>query len=104
MEANKHRQDEHHACPTCKQCFVGALQMAAAEARVRTTRLDRNFDPAAVTELAIALTEKGSYAEALGLHQKVLAFHQRHVDRDHLDVANTYMKYAITLLCFFCKL
>ena len=32
VEANRHHQDKHHACPTCKQQFVGTLQMAAAEA------------------------------------------------------------------------
>ena len=66
--------DQHHACPTCKQRFIGALQMAAAEAQVHTTCFDRNFHPAAVADLANTLTDKGSYAEALELHQKVLEF------------------------------
>ena len=89
VEANKHRQDEHHACPTCKQQFVGALQMAAAKARVRTTRLDWNFDPIAVTNLANALTEKGNYAQALDTYQKVLEMQQRKLGHNHPHVART---------------
>ena len=92
VEANKHRQDEKHSCPTCKQAFVGALQMAVAEAQVHTTRLDRNFDPAAVSCLASALKEKGSYQEALELFQKVLKFQQRQLGPDHPHVARTYNK------------
>ena len=92
VEANKHRQDAHHTCPTCKQAFIGALQMAVAEARVHTTRLDRNFEPVAVNELANALCEKGSYPQALGLYQKVLEFQQQHFGLDHPDVAKTYHK------------
>ena len=89
VEANRHRKDDHDTCPTCKQGFVGALQMAAAEARVHTTCLDRNFDPAAVEDLAVAFAEKGSYAEALGLFRKVLEFQQRYLGRDHLEPAKT---------------
>ena len=92
VEANEHRQGEYHTCPTCKQPFVGALQMAIAEARVHTTHLDRNFNPAAVGMLAKALSDKGSYMEALVLFQKVLKFRQQRHGSDHLDVANTYMK------------
>ena len=92
MEANKHRQDAHDTCPTCKQPFVGALQMAAAKARVRTTRMDRNFDAAAVTNLANALFQKGRYEEALDLFRKVLEFAQQHLGCDHRLVAPTYMK------------
>ena len=90
VEANRHRKDGHGTCPTCKQRFVGALQMAAAEARVHTTCLDRNFDPAAVGDLAVALAQKGSDAEALGLFRKVLEFQQRQLGRDHPDIAGTY--------------
>ena len=64
--------------------------MAVAEARVHTTRLDRNFDPAAVTDLANALDEKGNYPQALDLHQKVLEFLQRQLGCDHPSVAATY--------------
>ena len=64
VKATQTRQYEHHTCPTCKQPFVGALQMAVAKARVHTTDLDQNFDPAACTNLANALTAKGSYAQA----------------------------------------
>ena len=66
--------------------------MAAAEARVHTTRLDRNFDPAAVRDLAVALAQKGNYSEALGLFRKVLKFQQRHLGHDHPHVADTYNK------------
>ena len=89
VEANKHRQDEKHTCPTCKQAFVGALQMAVAEAQVHTTHLDRKFDPVAVSGLANALNEKGSYQEALKLFQKVLKFEQRQLGPDHPDIAKT---------------
>ena len=95
VEANKRRQaayslDEQHTCPTCKQEFVGALQMAAAKARVHTTRLDRNFDPVAVSNLANALVGKGNYPQALELHQKVLEFQLRQLGPNHPNVAVTY--------------
>ena len=63
--------------------------MAVAEARVHTTHLDRNFNPTAVSDLAQALCEKGSYPEALGLYQKVLEFRQRQFGLDHLEPAKT---------------
>ena len=65
---------------------------------MHTTRLDRNFDPVAVTNLANALRNKGSYAEALDLFQKLLEYGHRHLSRNHLDVAKTYNKYDL----FFC--
>ena len=82
------------------QPFVGALQMAVAEARVHTTRLDQNFDPAAANMLANALSDKRSYTEALVLYQKVLKFTQQrvgpdHCCPDHLDVAKTQNNIAI---------
>ena len=92
VEASKHRHDEQHTCPTCKQAFGGALQMAVAEAQVRTTRLDRNFDPAAVGNLAIALQDKGSYPQALELYRKVLKFLQQKHGPKHPNLATTYMK------------
>ena len=97
VEANKHRQGAHHTCPTCKQKFVGALQMAVAEARVHTTRLNRNFDPAAVSGLAGALTDKASYPQALELYQKVLVFLQRQHGPVHPDVAATQDNMGIVL-------
>ena len=42
--------------------------------------------------LAKALSDKGSYTEALVLFQKVLKFRQQRHGSDHPDVANTYMK------------
>ena len=71
--------------------------MAAAKARVRTTRLDRNFDPAAVSNLAKALAEKGSYAQALDLCQKVLKFQQQQLGCDHPHTADTYNKCLVPI-------
>ena len=68
--------------------------MAAAVARVNTTRLNQNFDPAAVTDLANALNKRDCYAEALGLHQKVLKFQRQHIGHDHPLVASSKNKYA----------
>ena len=67
--------------------------MAAAEARVRTTRLDRNFDPIAVSNLANALTENGNYAQALDMYQKVLEILQRKLGCDHPLVAATKVNF-----------
>ena len=50
------------------------------------------------------LDEQGKPEEALTMHQKSLDIKLKVFGPDHLDVANSYMKYAITLLCFFCKL
>ena len=61
-------------------------KMAIAEAHA--TCLDGNFAPAAVAMLASALSDKGSYTEALVLHQKVLKFTQQR-GPDHLLVAST---------------
>ena len=68
--------------------------MAAAKARVHTTCLDRNFNPAAVINLANALTDKESYAEALDLYRKVLEFGRRNrrIGRDHPLMADTKNK------------
>ena len=71
--------------------------MAVAKARVHTTRLDRKFDPAAVSNLASALFDKGSYAEALDSYRKVLEFQQRRLGRDHLDTARTQNNIANVL-------
>ena len=91
VEANKYRQEKKDACPTCKQAFVGALRMAVAKARVHTTRLDRNFDPEAVSSLAKALYEEGNYPQALDLHQKVFEFQQQQLGISLPDVAATYI-------------
>ena len=97
VEANKHRTDKHDTCPTCKQHFVGALQMAAAKARVFTTRLDQNFDPAAVANLAGALLAQGKYDDALATWQDMLQVQVKILGLEHPDVADTKNKCT----CFF---
>ena len=89
---NRHRKDAHDKCPTCQTRFVGALSMAAAEARVRGARASSsNIDCAATTELAQACSEQGRYAEALQHYHNVLRRVLEQLGPDH-PFATTYMK------------
>ena len=90
VEANRHRTTAHDKCPTCQTRFVGALSMAAAEARVRDARkCSSNIDCAATAELAQACVEQGRYAEALQHSHNVLRRQIKQFGPDHLDVAKT---------------
>ena len=93
VEANRHRSNAHDQCPTCKTRFVGALSMAAAEARVRDARASSsNIDCAASTDLAQACAEQGQYPEALQHYRQVLRGQLKHFGQDHPAVANTKNK------------
>ena len=46
----------------------------------------------------------GEFDKALKMYNKALPVFETTLGPEHLDVATTYMKYAIMLLCFFCKL
>ena len=96
VEANRHRTDAHDKCPTCKTRFVGALSMAAAEARVRGARASRsNSDCAATCEFARACVEQGRHAEALQHYRNVLRQQLEHHGPDQLETAQIRETIAI---------
>ena len=94
VEANRHRADAHDQCPTCRTRFVGALSMAAAEARVRDARASRSIDCSATLELARACFEQGRYSEALQHNQNALRRQLKRFGPDHPYTASTKNKYA----------
>ena len=91
IEANRHRKEDHHVCPTCKQRFVGKLAMVTAAARVSNSQ-SSHFDADATSDLAHACLEQGDHAEALKLYQQVLQYAVQKFGHEHLLVAKTYNK------------
>ena len=98
VEANKHRSAEYDSCPTCKQKFIGRLQMALARSRMdHAHRSHETFDPAATEQMAHALSDHGKYEEAMALYQAKLAYAEKRFGPDHLDAAMTKVRF------FFCS-
>ena len=94
VEHNKHRSAEHDSCPTCKQNFIGRLQMHGSISPgagwiMHAHRSHDTFDPAATGQLAAAKFDHGKYEEAMTLFQAKLAYEKR-FGYNHLDMANTY--------------
>ena len=92
-EANKHRSAECESCPTCKQKFIGRLQLALARSRMDHAHRSGTFDPAATCQLAAALSDHGKYEEAMSLYQATLAYAEKRFGYNHQLVADTQNKY-----------
>ena len=94
VEANKHRSAGYESCPTCKQKFIGRLQMALARSRMNHAhRSHETFDPEATGQLAAALSDHGKYEEAMTLYQAKLAYAEKQFGDSDPLVAHTYNWY-----------
>ena len=88
IEANRHRTEQHHTCPTCKQSFVGPLALEIAAARANGFE-SIGFNASAVNQLATTLLYQEHYAEALMLYKQVLQDAVRRCGPDNPGVAST---------------